>query len=80
MGTFSLQEVLGEEKSGAEILILTRGSYDTLSLSDEKTIQEYINYYQVGHSGSNFTFSIVQSRLILTAFRYVLIYEYDSVT
>ena len=43
----AVQDVLGEEKAGGHIVLVTRGGYDTMSLSDEKTIKEFINYYQV---------------------------------
>ena len=43
----AVNQVLGDNKAGGHIVLVTRGGYDTMSLSDEKTIKEFINYYQV---------------------------------
>ena len=42
-----IQDVLVSEKAGAHLVIVTRGGQDTLSLTDEKRIKEFIQYYQV---------------------------------
>ena len=44
----AMTEVLGEHKEGAHIIIITRGSSDTLSIQDEIALKEHVNYYQVG--------------------------------
>ena len=46
----AMTEVLGEHKEAAHVIIVTRGSFDTLSVTDEKTIKEYAEYYQVSCS------------------------------
>ena len=43
----AMTEVLGEHKEGAHIIIITRGSSDTLSIQDEIALKEYVEYYQV---------------------------------
>ena len=43
----AMTEVLGEHKEGAHIIIITRGSLDTLSIMDETVLKEYVEYYQV---------------------------------
>jgi len=42
--------VLGEEKEGTHIILMTRGTDDTLSLSDESRIKELLKYYQVSNT------------------------------
>ena len=44
---FAVQDVLGENRDGAHIILVTRGGQDTLSLTDETRIKEFIMYYQV---------------------------------
>ena len=44
----AMTEVLGEHKEWAHIIIITRGSSDTLSIQDEIALKEYVEYYQVG--------------------------------
>lgn len=43
----AMTEVLGEHKEGAHIIIITRGSSDTLSIMEETVIKEYVEYYQI---------------------------------
>ena len=45
------QDVLGENRDGAHIILFTRGGQDTLSLTDETRIKEFIMYYQVVYHG-----------------------------
>ena len=33
--------------AGAHLVLLTRGSSDTLSISDEQTIEDYVKYYHL---------------------------------
>ena len=42
-----MERVLGDHKEGAHIIIVTRGSNDTLNNSDQSTLREYAEYYQV---------------------------------
>ena len=49
------QDVLGENRDGAHIILFTRGGQDTLSLTDETRIKEFIMYYQVGLRSSSCT-------------------------
>jgi hypothetical protein len=44
---------LGEEKEGTHIILVTRGTEDTLSLSDESRIKELLQYYQVNSTPLN---------------------------
>ena len=60
-----IQDVLVSEKAGAHLVIVTRGGQDTLSLTDEKRIKEFIQYYQVC---PNFSLSM-----------YIYIYIYISI-
>ena len=43
----AIQEVLRGNMAGAHLILMTRGSTDTLSLSDEQTIQDYVKYYHI---------------------------------
>ena len=43
----AIQEVLRSNMAGAHLILMTRGSTDTLSLSDEQTIQDYVKYYHI---------------------------------
>lgn len=43
----AIQEVLRGNMAGAHLVLLTRGSTDTLSISDEQTIEEYVKYYHL---------------------------------
>ena len=43
----AIHEVLRNNMAGAHLVFITRGSPDTLSISDEQTIQEYIRYYHI---------------------------------
>ena len=43
----AIQEVLRGHMAGAHLILLTRGSPDTLSISDEQTIQDYVKYYHI---------------------------------
>ena len=43
----AIHDVLRNDMAGAHLVIISRGSPDTLSLSDEQTIEEYIKYYQI---------------------------------
>ena len=43
----AMTQVLGEHKEGAHIIIVTRGTTDTLSMKDEIALKEYMEYYQV---------------------------------
>ena len=43
----AIHDVLRNNMAGAHLVIISRGSPDTLSLSDEQTIEEYIKYYQI---------------------------------
>ena len=43
----AIHDVLRNSMAGAHLVIISRGSPDTLSLSDEQTIREYIKYYQI---------------------------------
>ena len=43
----AIQEVLRGKMAGAHLILLTRGSPDTLSISDEQTIQDYVKYYHI---------------------------------
>ena len=43
----AIHEVLRNNMAGAHLVFITRGSPDTLSISDEQTIQEYIKYYHI---------------------------------
>ena len=43
----AIHDVLRNDMAGAHLVIISRGSPDTLSLSDEQTIREYIKYYQI---------------------------------
>ena len=43
----AIQEVLRGNMAGAHLVLLTRGSPDTLSISDEQTIQDYVKYYHI---------------------------------
>ena len=43
----ALKDVLGDDKEGAHIIVVTRGGADTLSLSDEVVLQEAAAYFQV---------------------------------
>ena len=43
----AIHDVLRNNMAGAHLVIISRGSPDTLSLSDEQTIREYIKYYQI---------------------------------
>ena len=43
----ALQEVLGEDKEGAHLVLVTRGGPDTLSLGDEATLRQVAEYHQV---------------------------------
>jgi hypothetical protein len=43
----AIHDVLRNNMAGAHLVFVTRGSPDTLSISDEQTIQEYIRYYNI---------------------------------
>ena len=43
----AIQEVLRGNMAGAHLVLLTRGSPDTLSISDEQTIEDYVKYYHL---------------------------------
>ena len=43
----AITEVLKDDKEGAHIILVTRGTKDTLNGSDENTIKEYAEFYQV---------------------------------
>lgn len=43
----AIHEVLRSNMAGAHLILVTRGSQDTLSISDEQSIQEYIRYYHI---------------------------------
>ena len=43
----AMTEVLGKHKEGAHIIVITRGSSDTLNIQDEVALKEYVEYYQV---------------------------------
>ena len=43
----AIHDVLRNNMAGAHLVFITRGSPDTLSISDEQTIQEYIRYYNI---------------------------------
>ena len=40
-------QVLRGNMAGAHLILLTRGSPDTLSISDEQTIEDYVKYYHL---------------------------------
>ena len=42
-----MTEVLNGHEEGAHIIILSRGSYDTLSIREEQSMMEFVQYYQV---------------------------------
>ena len=43
----AMTEVLGDQKEGAHLILVTRGGEDTLADTDMVAINEYIEYYQV---------------------------------
>ena len=43
----AVHDVLRNDFAGANIILITRGSEDTLSISDEQTIEEYVKYYHI---------------------------------
>lgn len=43
----AIHEVLRINMAGAHLVLVTRGSADTLSISDEQTIEEYVKYYHI---------------------------------
>ena len=43
----ALKDVLGEDKEGAVVVLVTQGDQDTLSLSDESVLQQMADYYQI---------------------------------
>lgn len=43
----AMNDVLRDHKEGAHVILVTRGSSDSLTSRDEKTIIEYAEYYQV---------------------------------
>ena len=43
----AMNDVLRDHKEGAHVILVTRGSSDSLTSGDEKTIKEYAEYYQV---------------------------------
>jgi calcium-activated chloride channel regulator 4 len=43
----AIQEVLRGNMAGAHLVLVTRGSADTLSISDEQTIEDYVKYYHI---------------------------------
>ena len=42
-----MQDVLGDHKEGSHVIIVTRGSPDSVSLEDEKIMKEHVEYYQI---------------------------------
>ena len=42
-----MNSVIKNTEAGTHLILVTRGDDETLSLSDETTIQEYARYYQV---------------------------------
>lgn len=43
----AINQVLGEEKAGGHIILVTRAGPDTLSITDQMIIKEYVEYYQI---------------------------------
>ena len=43
----AVHEVLGQDVGGAHLVLVTRGLQETLSISDEQTIQDYVRYYHI---------------------------------
>jgi hypothetical protein len=57
--------VLGEEKEGTHIILVTRGTEDTLSLSDESRIKELLQYYQVNSTALHTSFYYSSESMVL---------------
>ena len=43
----AVNQVLGENKAGGHIVLVTRAGPDTLSITDQEIIREYVEYYQI---------------------------------
>ena len=43
----AVNQVLGENKAGGHIVLVTRAGPDTLSITDQMIIREYVEYYQI---------------------------------